>query len=150
MTNGTVIEISVTGALTLTSYLVLWLNGVFRQGTAILLKPGIIAGGPVTHECPLSRSIGYFLEPVVMIAPFSKKPLDLTLKGVTTDDNDLSVSTTGRYLEPDCVFTKKKADMIRTVTLPHLELFGISDGLELRVSADCLNPWRELLISLQR
>ena len=40
--------------------------------------------------------------------------------------------------------------MIRTVTLPHLELFGISDGLELRVSADCLNPWGELLISLQR
>ena len=29
-----------------------------------------------------------------MIAPFSKKPLDLTVKGVTTDDNDLSVSTT--------------------------------------------------------
>jgi RNA 3'-terminal phosphate cyclase len=69
------------------------------KGTAILLKPGIIAGGPVTHECPLSRSIGYFLEPVVMIAPFSKKPLDLTLKGITTDDNDLSVSTNGRNLE---------------------------------------------------
>jgi len=50
-----------------------------------------------------------------MIAPFSKKPLDLTLKGVTTDDNDLS------------------ADMIRTVTLPHLQLFGVSDGLELRI-----------------
>jgi len=50
-----------------------------------------------------------------MIAPFSKKPLDLTLKGITTDDNDLS------------------ADMIRTVTLPHLELFGVSDGLELRI-----------------
>ena len=27
--------------------------------------------------------------------------------------------------------------MIRTVTLPHLELFGISDGLELRVSKGC-------------
>ena len=40
--------------------------------------------------------------------------------------------------------------MIRTVTLPHLELFGISDGLELRVSVYCLNPWGELLISLQR
>jgi len=80
----------------------------FRQGTAILLKPGIIAGGPVTHECPLSRSIGYFLEPVVMIAPFSKKPLDLTLKGVTTDDNDLSVSSTGCVLKPDRILTKKR------------------------------------------
>ena len=79
-----------------------------RQGTAILLKPGIIAGGPVTHECPLSRSIGYFMEPVIMIAPFSKKPLDLTLKGITTDDNDLSVSTTKRDMKLDCVLIKKR------------------------------------------
>ncbi|EEB92177.1 hypothetical protein MPER_09350, partial [Moniliophthora perniciosa FA553] len=96
VTNGTVIEISVTG-------------------TAILLKPGIISGGTVTHDCTLSRSIGYFLEPVIMLAPFSKKPMQLTLRGITTDDKDLS------------------ADLIRTVTLPHLQLFGISDGLELRI-----------------
>ena len=31
-----------------------------------------------------------------MIAPYSKIPLDLTLKGITTDDNDLSVSTARR------------------------------------------------------
>ncbi|KAI0318824.1 18S rRNA biogenesis protein [Amylostereum chailletii] len=96
VTNGTVIEISLTG-------------------TAILVKPGIISGGPVTHDCPLSRSIGYFLEPIIMLAPFSKKPLNLVLRGITTDDKDLS------------------ADLIRTVTLPHLELFGISEGLELRI-----------------
>ncbi|KAJ7343364.1 18S rRNA biogenesis protein [Mycena albidolilacea] len=96
VTNGTVIEISVTG-------------------TAILLKPGIISGGPLTHDCPLSRSIGYFLEPVVMLAPFAKKSFQLTLRGITTDEHDLSV------------------DLFRTVTLPHLQLFGISDGLELRI-----------------
>ncbi|KAK7054757.1 hypothetical protein VNI00_003220 [Paramarasmius palmivorus] len=50
-----------------------------------------------------------------MLAPFSKKPMQLTLRGITTDDQDLS------------------ADLIRTVTLPHLQLFGISDGLELRI-----------------
>ncbi|KAI0093508.1 18S rRNA biogenesis protein [Irpex rosettiformis] len=96
VTNGTVIEISVTG-------------------TAILLKPGVIAGGSVMHECPLSRSTGYFLEPIVMLAPFAKKPFNLTLRGITSDDRDLS------------------ADLIRTVTLPHLQLFGISEGLELRI-----------------
>jgi RNA 3'-terminal phosphate cyclase-like protein len=96
VTNGTVIEISLTG-------------------TAIFVKPGIIAGGLVTHECPTSRSIGYFLEPTVMLAPFSKKPLSLTLRGITSDDNDLSI------------------DLIRTVTLPHLEPFGISNGLELKI-----------------
>ncbi|KXN92238.1 putative RNA 3'-terminal phosphate cyclase-like protein [Leucoagaricus sp. SymC.cos] len=96
VTNGTVIEISVTG-------------------TALLLRPGIISGGTVVHDCPLSRSVGYFLEPVIMLAPFSKKPLNLTLTGITTDENDLSV------------------DLMRTVTLPHLQPFGISDGLELRI-----------------
>ena len=79
------------------------------------MKPGVISGGNVTHDCPLSRSVGYFLEPLVMLAPFSKRPMNLTLRGITTDDKDLSV------------------DLIRTVTLPHLQLFGISEGLELRV-----------------
>ncbi|CAE6438477.1 unnamed protein product [Rhizoctonia solani] len=96
VTNGSAIEISYTG-------------------TSVLIKPGIISGGSVTHECPLSRSIGYFLEPLVAIAPFSKKALDLTLKGITSDEKDLSV------------------DLIRTVTLPHLTLFGISDGVELKI-----------------
>lgn len=103
LTNGTVIEISVTG-------------------TAVLLKPGIIFGGPITHDCPLSRSIGYFLEPVIMLAPFAKKPMQLTIRGITTDDNDLSV------------------DLFRTVTLPHLQLFGISDGLELRIKKRGASP----------
>jgi len=31
-----------------------------------------------------------------------------------------------------------KVDLIRTVTLPHLEPFGISDGLELKVSGSCV------------
>lgn len=31
--------------------------------------------------------------------------------------------------------TLLQVDLLRTVTLPHLQLFGISEGLELRVSA---------------
>lgn len=41
--------------------------------------------------------------------------MNVTFRGVTTDDHDLSV------------------DLLRTVSLPHLQLFGISDGLELRI-----------------
>lgn len=96
ITNGSKIEISHTG-------------------TAILFNPGVLIGGPITHECPLSRSIGYFLEPIVALAPFCKRPLVLTLKGITGDEKDLSV------------------DLIRTVTLPTLGMFGIEDGLELKV-----------------
>ncbi len=67
-----------------------------------------------------------------MVAPFSKKPLSLTLNGITSDDKDLSVS-----LQHTLRFSRLtglvKVDLIRTVTLPHLEPFGISDGLELKV-----------------
>ena len=70
-----------------------------------------------------------------MLAPFAKKPLQLTLRGITTDDNDLSVSPTIALdicggLTYGCI---TKADIIRTVTLPHLQLFGVSEGLELQV-----------------
>lgn len=76
-------------------------HDIAMLGTAILLKPGVIVGGAVTHECPLSRSIGYFLEPVIMLAPFSKKPLQLTLRGITSDDRDLSVSPqSSRVMKP--------------------------------------------------
>ena len=98
VTNGSQIEISPTG-------------------TSFLLRPGVMIGGPITHDCPLSRSVGYFLELVIPIACFMKKPLVLTLRGITTDDKDLGV------------------DLIRTVTLPHLTLFGIEDGVEFKVGS---------------
>jgi RNA 3'-terminal phosphate cyclase-like protein len=68
-----------------------------------------------------------------MLAPFSKRSLQLTLRGITTDENDLSVR---HLLEPTHLLLRAKfpqVDLFRTVTLPHLQLFGISDGLELRV-----------------
>ncbi|KAG8752318.1 hypothetical protein FRC14_007140 [Serendipita sp. 396] len=88
---------------------------ISHTGTAILVKPGILSGGPITHDCPLSRSIGYFLEPIVALAPFSKRPLMLTLKGVTTDEKDLGV------------------DLIRIGLLPLLTAFGVEDGVELKI-----------------
>lgn len=96
MTEGTRVEISYTG-------------------TAFLFHPGTIAGGTFTHQCPLSRSVGWFLEPLLAIAPFGKKDLTLTLKGITTDGRDASVDT------------------LRTSALPHLAMFLDKEGLELRV-----------------
>lgn len=104
ITNGSHVEISYTG-------------------TSILLKPGVIAGGKVVHDCSLTRGIGYWLEWIVVLAPFAKKELSLTLRGVTNMDGDLGVDT------------------IRTVTLPHLSLFlpldsvsTLASSLELRIS----------------
>ncbi|EST08066.1 RNA 3'-terminal phosphate cyclase, insert domain protein [Kalmanozyma brasiliensis GHG001] len=104
VTNGSHVEISYTG-------------------TSILLKPGVIAGGKVVHDCSLTRGIGYWLEWMVVLAPFAKKELHLTLRGVTNMDGDLGVDT------------------IRTVTLPHLTLFlpldslsTLASSLELRIA----------------
>nr|KAJ3419533.1 rRNA-processing endoribonuclease [Polyrhizophydium stewartii] len=87
-----------------------------HTGTAVTFKPGTISGGRIRHDCPPSRAIGYFLEPMIALAPFAKKPLELTLTGITNDNVDISV------------------DLVRTLLLPQLARFGIEDGVELKVA----------------
>ncbi|KDN45735.1 18S rRNA biogenesis protein [Tilletiaria anomala UBC 951] len=90
-------------------------------GTSIFLKPGIVSGGKVTHDCGADKSISWYLEWIICLAPFAKRELHLTLKGITTHYNELG------------------ADILRTVTLPHLQLFmptelsSLSSPLELRI-----------------
>ena len=51
-------------------------------GTKLKFKPGIVMGGRnLVHDCGLSRAIGYFLEPLIVLGLFAKKPLTITLKG---------------------------------------------------------------------
>ena len=87
-----------------------------HTGTVVKYKPGLLIGGKITHDCPPSRAIGYFLEAIICMAPFAKKPFALTLTGVTNNEQDPSV------------------DVLRTVTLPLIRRFGVEDGLELKVS----------------
>ncbi|KAK4687364.1 RNA 3'-terminal phosphate cyclase-like protein, partial [Tremellales sp. Uapishka_1] len=98
ITNGSTVEISVTG-------------------TSFLFHPGLLPGGSYSHQCHLGRSIGYYLELLIPLAPFCKKAFEIDLTGITGEE--------GKDMT---------ADMIRTVTLPHLHLFGVTDGLELQVS----------------
>ena len=72
ITNGSNIEINYTG-------------------TCINFIPGVLVGGKIHHDCPPSRSIGYFLEAMIALAPFCKTPLGLTLAGITNDNLDPSV-----------------------------------------------------------
>jgi RNA 3'-terminal phosphate cyclase-like protein len=102
ITNGTVIEISYTG-------------------TTIAFKPGFIAGSPSAivashkHDCPLSKPIGYFLEPLLLLAAFGKSQTNVVLSGITAGgESDPSV------------------DLLRVGLLPVLNRFGIED-YELRV-----------------
>lgn len=80
------------------------------------------------------RSIGYYLEGLVCLAPFAKKPFNVTLSGITNDERDISVRG------PACLellglgLTRSaQVDMFRTVTLPLLTHFGIEEDLELKV-----------------
>jgi RNA 3'-terminal phosphate cyclase len=85
-----------------------------ETGTLLKFRPGIILGGEISHECVCTRSIGWYLEGILPILIFAKKPARLLLSGVTNNQLDLSVDT------------------LRIVTLPLLRNFGI-EGMNLLV-----------------
>lgn len=69
VTNGSAIEISYTG-------------------TTVIYRPGIIVGGSVTHNCPNGKPVGYFVEPMLYLAPFSKKKFSIIFRGCTASHDD--------------------------------------------------------------
>jgi RNA 3'-terminal phosphate cyclase-like protein len=93
-------------------------------GTALLYKPGLIAGsapgfgadadGVIKHTIPAtnSRGITYFLLPLCILAPFAKTHLNVLLQGPgvitsATEHGDISIDT------------------LRTAVLPYFSHFGI-------------------------
>jgi RNA 3'-terminal phosphate cyclase-like protein len=114
MTNGSNVEINATG-------------------TQLRFKPGILLGGDIVHSCPvamsknsgtndsnvntssssssMSKSVGWFLEGILPLAPFGKEPLHLTLQGITDG----------------ACHTDPSPDYIATSILPHFLRFGIGD-----------------------
>lgn len=62
-----------------------------NSGSKIHLNPGTIIGGEFSHNCNLGRSISYYLEVLLSLAPFCKRPLQATLNGITNDQTDPSV-----------------------------------------------------------
>ena len=89
-----------------------------ETGTSLRYRPGLVVGGSgLSHECGATRPVGYFLEPLVLLALFAKKPLSITLRGMTSGDG------------PD-----PGVDTFRTATLPLLRRFGADPAqLELKV-----------------
>ncbi|XP_071563374.1 RNA 3'-terminal phosphate cyclase-like protein isoform X1 [Temnothorax nylanderi] len=91
ITNGTKIELNETG-------------------TNIYYNPGLLNGGELEHDCSLQRGIGYYLEAVMILAPFCKNRIDLKLRGVTNNTIDPSV------------------DRIQTAGIPILKRFLAGDN----------------------
>ncbi|KAG9153493.1 hypothetical protein Leryth_018751 [Lithospermum erythrorhizon] len=80
-------------------------------------------GRHLFHDCGLSRSMGYFMEPLIVLALFAKKPLTIRLKGITNDAKDPSVDT------------------FRSTTLLMLKRFGVpAEGLELKIESRGVAP----------
>lgn len=77
MTNGSKMEINSTG-------------------TQLRFKPGVLLGGDIHHECPNSRSIGWFVEGILPLAPFGKENLEITFTGIT--DGLCDVDPSADYL----------------------------------------------------
>lgn len=118
-------------------------NGSFMQinysGTVVRYKPGLIVGGTHSFKVPKSRGMGYFLEPLLLLAPFGKKPLSVTLtEGITSVPSHAPSSLTGKddkKSSADQVFGAGDVgvDTIRTGLFPVLQKFGINRQ-ELRIT----------------
>ncbi|XP_069700303.1 RNA 3'-terminal phosphate cyclase-like protein [Periplaneta americana] len=96
---------------------------VSETGTLLYYQPGLLYGGTMEHECCKLRSIGYYLDVLIALGPFCKKALNLTLKGVTNNQNDPTV------------------DSILNGAVPVLKRFlVVDDGLELKVTKRGMAP----------
>eukprot|EP00993_Chasmostoma_nieuportense_P001589 NODE_2457_length_1171_cov_21.766284_g2341_i0.p2 GENE.NODE_2457_length_1171_cov_21.766284_g2341_i0~~NODE_2457_length_1171_cov_21.766284_g2341_i0.p2 ORF type:complete len:365 (-),score=99.26 NODE_2457_length_1171_cov_21.766284_g2341_i0:65-1159(-) len=82
-------------------------------GTRFTYRPGVITGGIFQHECHCDRGMGYWLEALMLLAPFAKQPTKVTLTGVTNHPLDIGV------------------DVIRLVTIPLLGKFGVHATLKI-------------------
>ena len=107
----------------------------------------------MVHNCALTRSMGYYLEPLLLLGLFGKKPLSIRLRGnnSSTSDNakpvSLSLSLCCR-LKYDLPFAgvtddpkDPSVDTFRNASLHILKRFGVpSEGLDLKIEARGVAP----------
>uniref|UniRef100_A0A0X3PGX6 RNA 3'-terminal phosphate cyclase-like protein n=2 Tax=Schistocephalus solidus TaxID=70667 RepID=A0A0X3PGX6_SCHSO len=60
-------------------------------GCVVNFSPGSLIGGEHIFDCSNERGLGYFLEPLLILSPFTKTYLSLKLTGVTNNSIDPSV-----------------------------------------------------------
>ncbi|KAK4467394.1 hypothetical protein MN116_008822 [Schistosoma mekongi] len=61
------------------------------RGTIVTVSPGTLIGGDFSFDCSNTRSIGYCVEFLLMIAPFCKVPIEATLTGISNNLHDPSI-----------------------------------------------------------
>ncbi|KAL7058077.1 hypothetical protein AAHC03_016944 [Spirometra sp. Aus1] len=60
-------------------------------GCVVNFSPGSLIGGEHSFDCSNERGLGYFLEPLLLLSPFTKTCMSLKLTGVTNNSIDPSV-----------------------------------------------------------
>ena len=103
MTNGTRIDIN-------------------DSGTQLRIIPGVLKGGDIQFDCNNSRSIGYYLEGILPLAPFGKEPLKIQFTGVTDGYENVEPSV----------------DLISSSMLPIFQLFGVGIDDDISPSGECV------------
>ena len=92
-----------------------------ETGSRISYRPGILVGGQIEHDCNPNRSLGYYLEVLLMVAPFCKEPIKARLRGVTNASGEVSV------------------DYIKHTSLKLMERAGISP-VDIRIASRGARP----------
>ncbi|GMT02898.1 hypothetical protein PENTCL1PPCAC_25072, partial [Pristionchus entomophagus] len=82
---------------------------ISRTGTRLRFTPGVLLGGEASLNCGLTRCISFFLEALLLLSPFCKKPLRVKLEGITNAPGEISV------------------EAIRTTWLPVYTKFVLND-----------------------
>ena len=86
-----------------------------ETGTRVFFKPGVLHGGSIEHRCVASKSVTYYLEALIYLAPFCKFPLDAHLFGITNDCEEQSV------------------DAFKQASLPVFGKFIFTENLDLKI-----------------
>ncbi|CAJ1923620.1 unnamed protein product [Cylindrotheca closterium] len=72
-----------------------------NTGTQLRFQPGVLLGGDIQHQCPDSRSIGWFLEGIMPLAPFGKEELSIYFEGIT--DGCCELDPSADYLQKSAI-----------------------------------------------
>eukprot|EP00177_Eucheuma_denticulatum_P006266 GFKZ01011429.1.p1 GENE.GFKZ01011429.1~~GFKZ01011429.1.p1 ORF type:complete len:392 (+),score=58.74 GFKZ01011429.1:117-1292(+) len=86
-----------------------------ETGTSLFYKPGLLLGGSLSHDCHPSRPVTYYLQPLLLLAPFCKQPLSISLRGPTHGPSDPS------------------ADTLMSVSIPLLRRLTLGSGLDAKI-----------------
>lgn len=100
-----------------------------ETGTSLRYKPGMLIGGDrLTHDCHTSRGITYYLEPLLMLAPYAKHPINITLRGATHAPTDASADSVCNVLVPLLRRLTLGSDLSPSVDVRRRSIASVENG----------------------